>query len=76
MLPMLKQESFYLTKDMTSFDIVRAMKSNVPVKLAFNNQETLGKLAERIASQMEPDSVALLRQLLQIQTFLKENGFT
>ena len=46
---------------MTSFDMVRALRQNVPVKVAFNNQETLGKLAQRLATQLEPDSLALVQ---------------
>ena len=35
---------------MTSFDMVRSLRLNVPVKVAFNNQETLGKLVQRLAT--------------------------
>ena len=69
-----KAGKFLLKKDMTSFDIIRAMKSNVPVKLAFNNQETLQKLAERIATQVEPKKEELLAAFLKPE-FLASNGF-
>ena len=69
-----KEGKFLLKKDMTSFDIVRAMKSNVPVKLAFNNQETLGKLAQRLATQMEPDSTSLMKAFTNPE-FMETNGF-
>lgn len=69
-----KAGKFLLKKDMTTFDIVRALKSNVPVKLAFNNQETLGKLAQRLAAQVEPDSLTLI-QAFTNPKFMQENGF-
>lgn len=69
-----KAGKFLLKKDMTAFDIVRALKSNVPVKLAFNNQETLGKLAQRLATQVEPDSLSLMKAFTN-PIFLQENGF-
>ncbi len=69
-----KSGKFKLTKNMNAFDMVRAMNSNVPVKLAFNNQETLEKLAERITTQMEPKKEELLSAFLNPE-FLAENGF-
>ena len=69
-----KAGKFLLTKDMTSFDIVRALKRNVPVKLAFNNQETIEKLADRITKQVEPSRVELLSAFLN-PDFLAANGF-
>jgi len=70
-----KSGKFLLTQNMTSFDMIRAMRRNIPVKVAFNNQESLGKLAQRMASQLEPDSVALYVSFTNTP-FLKENGFT
>jgi UPF0755 protein len=70
-----KAGKFLITQKMTSFDMIRAMRRNIPVKVAFNNQESLGKLAQRMASQLEPDSVALYVSFTNIP-FLKENGFT
>lgn len=56
--------------------IVNALRSsNVPVRVAFNNQETLADLAGRIATQIEPDSIELL-QAFTDASFLKANGFT
>jgi UPF0755 protein len=45
---------------------------NVPVKLAFNNQERVENFAGRVGSQIEADSLSLLT-LLKILFFLKEN---
>ncbi|HBK82320.1 MAG TPA: endolytic transglycosylase MltG [Flavobacterium sp.] len=65
---------FLIQKNMSSFDIVRALKRNVPVKIAFNNQETIEKLAQRLASQVEPDSLTLI-QAFTNKNFMQENGF-
>lgn len=69
-----KAGKFLLKKDMTSFDIVRALRLNVPVKLAFNNQETLQKLAQRLATQVEPNEEELIKAFTDPK-FLQENGF-
>ena len=60
---------------MTSFDIVRSLRLDVPVKVAFNNQETLAKLVQRLATQLEPDSLALDVAFTNTP-FLEENNFT
>ncbi len=70
-----KAGKYVLTKGMNNNDIVNALRSaNIPVKVAFNNQETIEDLAGRIASQIEPDSVALVKAFRQ-PDFLKGNGF-
>lgn len=69
-----KAGKFLLKKDMTSFDVVRALKRNIPVQLAFNNQETIEKLAERITKQVEPKKEELLSAFLNPE-FLAANGF-
>ena len=51
------------------------MSRNVPVKLAFNNQERLENLCERISSQIEPDTSKLLATFRD-SIFLQKNGFT
>jgi UPF0755 protein len=48
---------------MNSYALVKAMRSNVPVKLAFNNQERLENFAGRVGSQIEADSLSLLTLL-------------
>ena len=70
-----KSGRFLLTKGMNSYELVKSMRSNVPVKLAFNNQERLENLAGRVGSQIEADSVSLLNAFKD-SVFLKENGFT
>lgn len=68
-----KAGKFLLKKDMTSFDMVRALRSNIPVKVSFNNQESLAKFAQRIANQLEPDSLQLM-QVFTSQEFLEKNN--
>jgi UPF0755 protein len=70
-----KAGKFMLTKGMNAFDMVRAMRNNIPVKLAFNNQESLAKLAQRLATQVEPDSLTIMKAFTS-PSFLEENNFT
>lgn len=70
-----KSGKFLLKKGMSSFSIVRSLRLPVPVKLAFNNQENVDKLFERIASQVEP-SVDKLKEVFENEQFLKENNLT
>lgn len=71
----IKPGRFLFKKGMSSYDLVRTMKVNDPVSLAFNNQERLENFAGRVGSQIEPDSLELLNTFKD-STFLKENGFT
>ncbi len=71
----IKPGRFLFTRGMNSFELVRALRSNVPVKLAFNNQERLENLAGRVGSQIEADSLSLMTSFRD-SIFLKENGFT
>ena len=70
-----KAGRFLLKKGMSAFQLVGAMRRNVPVKLAFNNQERLENLVERLSSQIEPDTTKLLATFKDA-AFLKENGFS
>ena len=71
----IKGGKYALRKGMNNNDIVNTLRSqNLPVKVSFNNQETLENLAGRISSQIEADSLSLL-QAFNDQDFLKENGF-
>ncbi len=70
-----KAGKYVIRKGMNNNDIVNALRSrNIPVKVAFNNQERLENLAGRIAAQIEPDSLTLLKAF-QDSEFLKESGF-
>jgi UPF0755 protein len=65
---------FLLTKGMNSYDLVKTLRLNSPVKLAFNNQERIENLAGRVGSQIEADSLVLLNTFKD-SVFLQENGF-
>ncbi|HLF52728.1 endolytic transglycosylase MltG [Flavobacterium sp.] len=70
-----KSGRFLFKKGMSSFDLVKTLRQNVPVKLAFNNQERLENVAGRVGSQIEADSISLMKTFKD-STFLKENGLT
>jgi UPF0755 protein len=65
---------FLFTKGMNSYEMVKTLRLNSAVKLAFNNQERVENLAGRIGSQIEADSLSLLTSFKD-SIFLKENGF-
>lgn len=71
----IKSGKFLIKQNMTSFDMVRSLRKNVPIKVAFNNQESLNKLAQRLATQLEPDSLQIV-QAFTDSDFLKKNKFT
>lgn len=58
-----------------NYRILKALRSNVPVKLTFNNQETIEKLLLRISTQVET-GVADLYQTFTEPAFLEEMGMT
>ena len=65
---------FLFKKGMSSFQMITALRHNEPLKLAFNNQESLEKLVSRLSSQMEVDSTTLINSLRDT-VFMKKNGF-
>ncbi len=68
---------YVLNKGMSLNDLVNLFRSGnqTAVKVAFNNQDTLEKLAGRIAQQIETDSISLLNAF-KAPEFLKKNDFT
>lgn len=71
-----KSGKYIIPKNKNNNDIVNILRSqNVPVKVSFNNQETLANLAGRISQQIEADSLSLLLAFTDT-TFLAKNGFT
>lgn len=66
---------YLIEKGFNNYRIVKSFRYNVPVQLTFNNQETIEKLLQRIASQVEPD-VADLYQTFTEPAFLEEMGMT
>lgn len=72
----IKAGRFIIKKGMNNNDIINSIRShNVPIKISFNNQETIEKLAGRIATQIEADSLSLLHAMLD-KSFLKKNNFS
>ncbi len=66
---------YSIKKGMNNNDIINSIRSqNIPIKIAFNNQETLEQLAGRIATQIEADSLSLLESMRDT-AFLKSNNF-
>lgn len=70
----IKSGRFLFKKGMSAFEQVSSIRRNVPVDLAFNNQERLENLCERLSAQIEPDTTQLLATFRDA-IFLKENGF-
>lgn len=70
-----KGGKYLIKKGMNNNDIVNILRSNnIPVKVAFNNQETLADLAGRISVQIEPDSLTLWRAFSDPE-FLRASEF-
>lgn len=72
----IKAGRFIIKKGMNNNDIINSIRSNnVPLKLSFNNQETLEDLAQRISIQIEADSSSLV-EVMNDPKFLKDNNFS
>ena len=71
----IKAGKYKIGKGKNNNEIVNSLRSgSIPVKVSFNNQESINDLAGRIASQIEADSVSLVAAF-DDQEFLKANGF-
>jgi UPF0755 protein len=71
----LKPGKYRITNGMNNNAIINSIRSNnIPVKLSFNNQNSLEDLAGRIATQVDLDSVSLLKAMTNSE-FLKEIAF-
>ena len=72
-----KPGRYILKKGMSNNDIVNLLRSGnqAPINVSFNNQDTLEKLAGRIAQQLEIDSISLLKSF-QNKDFLSKNNLT
>ncbi|WP_179345318.1 endolytic transglycosylase MltG [Winogradskyella ursingii] len=72
----IKAGRFALSKGMNNNEIINSIRSkNLPLKLAFNNQNSLEALAGRVASEIEADSVSLYKAMTD-SSFLNKNGFS
>ncbi|WP_248723433.1 endolytic transglycosylase MltG [Seonamhaeicola sp. ML3] len=71
----IKAGKFAIKKGMSNNDIINSIRSkNIPVKVSFNNQNSLEKLAGRIAKQIEADSTSLVNAMKD-QAFYDKNSF-
>jgi len=71
----IKPGRFLLKNGMNNNDIINSLRQNLPIQLKFNNQETIEHFVGRIAQQIEPDSLSILKAILN-SDFLTENEFT
>ena len=71
----IKAGKFIIKKGMSNNDIINSIRSNnMPVKLSFNNQNSLEKLAGRVSKQIEADSISLLKAMKD-EAFYAKNNF-
>jgi UPF0755 protein len=71
-----KAGKYAIKKGMNNNDIINTLRvNNLPVKVSFNNQETIEKLAGRISTQIEADSLQLLEVMKDLK-FLNDNDFS
>ncbi|WP_400079473.1 endolytic transglycosylase MltG [Winogradskyella sp. R77965] len=72
----IKAGRFAISKGMNNNDIINSIRSkNLPIKIAFNNQNSLADLAGRISTQIEADSLSLYKAMTD-ESFLRENEFS
>ena len=70
-----KAGRYIIIKGMNNNDIINSIRSNnLPIKISFNNQENIKKLAGRISKQIEADSLSLVNAMLD-EPFLSKNNF-
>ena len=71
-----KSGKFYISKGSNNNEIINSLRGkSLTVRVTFNNQERLENLAGKIADQIAPDSISLLKAFLDTN-FLKAKGFT
>ena len=71
-----KPGKYALYKGSNNNQIINSLRSkNLTVLVTFNNQERLENLAGRVARQIAPDSLTLLKAFRDSE-FLMQNGFT
>ena len=72
-----KTGRYILKEGISNNDVVNILRSGnqTPIKVSFNNQDTLEKLAGRIAEQLETDSISILNSFTD-EKFLAANKLT
>ena len=73
----IKPGKYLIKKGMSNNELIDLLRSGkqTPVMVTFNNQDTLEKLSERLAEQLEPDSLQLLNTFLDTD-FLQKNNLS
>jgi UPF0755 protein len=73
----IKSGRYFIKKGLSNNDLINLLRSGkqTPVKLTFNNQNSLEELAKRISEQIEPDYTSLIKAFTD-EKFLIEKGFT
>ncbi len=72
-----KAGRYILKENMSNNELVNLLRSGnqTPIKLSFNNQNTLSDFSSRIANQLEIDSLTI-REVFTDKIFLEKNNFT
>jgi len=71
-----KAGKYRIKKGMNNNDIINSIRSNnIPIKVSFNNQNSIEDLAGRIAFQIDADSSSLVKAMKD-SMFFKQSGFT
>lgn len=70
-----KSGKYHIEEGTSNNDLINKLRigSQTPVKVSFNNQDTIEKLAGRIANQIEADSLSLLEAFID-PSFLEKNN--
>ena len=69
----IKPGKYEIMNGMNNNDIIAVLRSkNLPVRVSFNNQESLATLAGRVSTQIEADSVSLFK-VFSDKNYLIEN---
>lgn len=72
-----KGGKYKIEEGMSNNDLINLLRSGnqTPIKVSFNNQDTLEKLAGRIATEIEADSISLLNAFKD-SSFLADKNIT
>lgn len=71
-----KAGKYRIKKGMNNNDIINSIRSNnIPIKVSFNNQNSIEDLAGRIAFQIDADSSSLVKAMKD-SLFFEQSGFT
>lgn len=71
----IKAGRFSITKGMNNNAIINSIRiNNLPIKITYNNQNSLENLAGRMSSEIEADSSSLYESMTDL-SFLNDNGF-